>query len=65
MAAVERKSVRDLVGSVISGKLRYPLGDLAALPRAAVVVEDGYSAVAALNDVASGIDDPARALGSW
>ena len=45
VAAVERKSVPDLVASVTNGKLRYALGDLAALPRAAVVVEDRYSAL--------------------
>lgn len=45
VAAVERKSLADLVGSVANGKLRYALGDLAALPRAAVVVEDRYSAL--------------------
>jgi hypothetical protein len=44
-AAVERKSPADLVSSVTDGKLRYALGDLAALPRAAVVVEDRYSAL--------------------
>jgi hypothetical protein len=45
VAAVERKSLADLAGSVTNGKLRYALGDLAALPRAAVVVEDRYSAL--------------------
>ena len=45
VAAVERKSLADLVSSVTNGKLRYALGDLAALPRAAVVVEDRYSAL--------------------
>ena len=45
VAAVERKSLPDLVSSVTNGKLRYALGDLAALPRAAVVVEDRYSAL--------------------
>lgn len=43
IASVERKSLADLVSSVTSGKLRYQLADLAALPRAAVVVEDRYS----------------------
>lgn len=43
MAAVERMSLADLVSSLINSKLRYALGDLAALPRAAVVVEDRYS----------------------
>jgi hypothetical protein len=45
VAVVERKSLADLVSSVTNGKLRYALGDLAALPRAAVVVEDRYSAL--------------------
>lgn len=45
VAAVERKSLADLVSSLINGKLRYAVGDLAALPRAAVVVEDRYSQV--------------------
>jgi hypothetical protein len=45
VAAVERKSLGDLVGSLTSGRLRYALGELAALPRAAVVVEDRYSQI--------------------
>jgi hypothetical protein len=45
VAAAERKSLPDLVSSVINGKLRYALGDLAALPRSAVVVEDRYFAL--------------------
>ena len=45
VAAVERKSLPDLVGSLTSGRLRYALGELAALPRAAVVVEERYSQV--------------------
>lgn len=43
IAAVERKSLADLVSSLTSGKLRYQLADLVAVPRAAVVVEDRYS----------------------
>ena len=43
VAAVERKSVNDLAGSLLSGKLTYALAELSALPRAAVVVEDRYS----------------------
>lgn len=42
-AAVERKSVADLVSSLTTGKLKYQLADLASLPHAAVVVEDRYS----------------------
>ena len=45
IAAVERKSLADLVATLTSGKLRYLLADLAALPRAAVVVEDRWSSV--------------------
>ena len=45
VAAVERKSLTDLVSSLLNGTLRYALGELAALPRAAVVVEDRYSQV--------------------
>ncbi len=45
VAAVERKSLPDLVSSLINGKLRYLLGELAALPRAAIVVEDRYSQI--------------------
>jgi len=45
VAVVERKSLADLVSSLINGKLRYALGDLAALPRAGVVIEDRYSQV--------------------
>jgi hypothetical protein len=45
IAAVERKSLADLVSSLTGGKLKYALGDLAALPRAALVVEDRYAEV--------------------
>jgi hypothetical protein len=45
VAAVERKSLRDLVSSLTGGRLRYALGELAALPRAAVVVEERYSQI--------------------
>lgn len=51
VAAVERKSLPDLVSSLTSGRLRYALGELAALPRAAVVVEDRYSEVFKLRRV--------------
>ena len=43
VACVERKSVPDLTAALAGGTLRYALGELAALPRAAVVVEDRYS----------------------
>lgn len=45
VAAVERKTMADLISSLTSGKLRYALGELATLPRAAVVVEESYSKV--------------------
>jgi len=51
IASVERKSLPDLVSSLTSGRLRYALGELAALPRAAVVVEDRYSQIFALHRV--------------
>ncbi len=51
IAAVERKSLADLVSSPTSGRLRFALGELAALPRVAVVVEDRYSRIFALERV--------------
>jgi hypothetical protein len=45
VASVERKSVDDLISTLTSGRLRYALGELSALPRAAVVVEDRYSQI--------------------
>ena len=51
IASVERKSLADLVASLTGGKLRYALAELAALPRAAVVVEDRYSAIFKLDRV--------------
>ena len=45
VAAVERKSLADLSSSLLSGKLRFAMADLAALGRAAIVVEDRYSRV--------------------
>src|SRR5690606_27267817 len=51
VASVERKSLADLVSTLTSGKLRYLLADLAALPRAALVVEDRWSAVFKLDRV--------------
>ena len=51
VASVERKSLPDLVASLTGGKLRYALAELAALPRAAVVVEDRYSAIFKLDRV--------------
>jgi ERCC4-type nuclease len=54
VAAVERKSFEDLVKSLIDGTLGFQLADLAALPSAAVVVEERYAAVAAAPRVTPG-----------
>jgi len=51
LATVERKSLADLVSSLTTGKLKYQLADLAAVPRAALVVEERYSAVFKLHRV--------------
>lgn len=51
VAAVERKSLSDLVSTLTSGRLRYVLADLAALDHAAVVVEDRYSRILGLTHV--------------
>jgi hypothetical protein len=51
VAAVERKSLADLVSSLTGGKLHYALGDLAALPRGALVIEDRYSQIFKLDRV--------------
>ena len=63
VAAVERKSLADLVSSLTSGRLRFALGELATLPRAAVVVEDRYSQVFTLDRLrpATGRRRPGRA----
>jgi hypothetical protein len=44
-ATVERKSLPDLISSLTNGTLRYALTELAAVPRAALVVEDRYSQI--------------------
>jgi hypothetical protein len=43
VAAVERKSLQDVISSALDGRLRFALGELSGLPRAAVVVEERYS----------------------
>jgi hypothetical protein len=45
VAAVERKTANDLISSMISGRMKFLMAELAALPRAAVVVEEGYSKI--------------------
>jgi hypothetical protein len=51
LATVERKTLEDLSTSLTTGKLAYQLTDLAAVPRAAVVVEERYSSVFKLQHV--------------
>ena len=51
VASVERKSLPDLASSLTGGRLRFALGELASLPRAAVVVEERYSAIFRLERV--------------
>jgi ERCC4 domain len=53
-AVVERKTLADLAGSLVDGSLNYLLAELAALPRAAVVVEDRYAGVFKLEHVQPG-----------
>lgn len=66
VAAVERKSLSDLMSSLTSGRLRFAMAELAALPRAAVVVEDRYPRIFAqtlVRPAASELREWARANG--
>jgi ERCC4 domain len=54
LAAVERKTLEDLVKRLIDGSLAFALADLAALPAAAVVVEERYSALLKVERVQPG-----------
>jgi hypothetical protein len=45
VATVERKSIPDLVSSLTNARLKYAMADLAALPHAAIVVEERYAAI--------------------
>jgi hypothetical protein len=54
VAAVERKSLADLAGDLVDGSLAYQLAELASLWRAALVVEDRYSAVYKVERVKEG-----------
>ena len=67
VAAVERKSLADLAGSLTAGEMDYALAELAALPRAAVVVEEGYSRLFRLKHVRPSVvaDAVARAQVRW
>ncbi len=47
-AVVERKSLQDLVGGLLDGRVRQQAAELAAAPHAAIVVEDRYSQIFAL-----------------
>lgn len=51
VAAVERKSLADLVSSLTGGKLRYQMAELTEVSRAAVVVEDRWGSVFKLDRV--------------
>jgi hypothetical protein len=45
IAVVERKSLQDLVGTLTGGKMWFLLAELAAVPRAAMVLEHRYAEV--------------------
>ena len=45
IAAVERKTLEDFTKSLVDGTLNYALTELAALPAAAIVVEERYGAL--------------------
>ncbi len=51
VVSVERKSLPDLASSATNGRLRFAMAELAALPRAGVVVEEGYGKVFGLTHV--------------
>ena len=51
VAAVERKSLADLVSSMLGSTLRYQIADLATAGRSAVVIEDRYSQLFKLDRV--------------
>ncbi len=54
VAAVERKTLAQVAGDLVSGGLGFQLAELAGLPAAAVVVEDRYSALFKLERVRAG-----------
>ncbi len=54
VGVVERKRLVDLTAGVVGGGLAFVLAELAAVPHAAVVVEDRYSAVFKLEHVQPG-----------
>ena len=54
VAAVERKTLEDFVKALVDGSLGFRLADLAALPAAAVVVEERYGALLKVERVQPG-----------
>ena len=52
VATVERKTLEDLAGVLVDGSLLITLGELASVPRAAIVVEDRWADVFRLKFVA-------------
>jgi ERCC4-type nuclease len=54
LAVVERKSLDDFAHRLIDGSLAYALAELATVERAAIVVENRYSALFKLEHVRSG-----------
>ncbi len=54
IAAVERKTLADFATSLSDGSLGFAMAELGALPAAAVVVEDRYSAIFKLEHVQPG-----------
>jgi hypothetical protein len=54
VAAVERKSLDNLVHGLVDGSMQYQLADLATVPHAAIVIEDRYSALFKLEHVQTG-----------
>jgi hypothetical protein len=48
VAAVERKTIDDLAGSLNNGSLTFELAKLASVPRSALVVEDRYASLLTL-----------------
>lgn len=54
LAAIERKTLEDLIHSLVDGSLAFALADLSGLPAAAVVVEARYSQLLAAPRVQPG-----------
>lgn len=67
VAVVERKGLDDLTSSLMSGRLRFALAELAALPRAAVVVEERFSSLLKTEHVrpSAAVDALAEAQVRW